>query len=260
MKNNFYQQEAEKMEEQFFGFNGDEFFSVNEKGQNYGADGGVNPYKATFGADGSGDDRAVAVEQPDFQRTLTLQIVNSNDAVVDVEIFNAQVNVLSPTFGMPAGVTLTSLESNPQTVYNSTMFSPLQIVGFRFEADPSKTNYSSQLRQVMQVNKQDMYGVIGTYRVPTNSFISLMQQIDYAVDIKPYRIDITGQSSISLKVLNLQTVTFTFYTGVQVHQGHALHGRPALGQVVAPLPMSQSQPLTISQSTLSQLSQAMGGK
>lgn len=253
MKNNFYQKEAEAMEEQFFGFDAEQnFFAINE-------DGGKNIAYHT--ADGSGEgsgDSAVAVEQPDFQRTFTLQVVNSNAFTVSVELFNAQVNVLSPTFGMPAGVTLTSLESNPQTVYNSTMFAPLQIVGYRFEANPEFANYASQLRQVQQVNKQDMYGVVGTYRVPVNSFISLMQQIDYAVDIKPYRIDITGQSSITLNVLANQTVTFTFYTGTQVNNGNALHGRPTLGQVVAPLPMSQSQPLTISENTLQRLAQAMG--
>jgi hypothetical protein len=253
MKNNFYQKEAESVEEQFFGFEGNQFFAVNKDGgEAYGADG----YKGAFSADGEGAD-AVAVEQPDFQRTFTLQIANANAFTVSVELFNAQVNVLSPTFGMPAGVTLTSLESNPQTVYNSTMFMPLQIVGFRFEANPEFANYASQLRQVMQVNKEDMYGVKGTYRVPTNSYISLMQQIDYAVDIKPYRIDITGQSSIAFNLLANQTVTFTFYTGVQVQNANSLHGRPNLGQVVAPLPMSQSQPLTISTSTLNRLAEAM---
>lgn len=256
MKNSFYQKEAESMEEQFFGFEGDQFFAVNDKGENYGADG--SSYQKTFGADGGSD--AVAVEQPDFQRTFTLQIVNGNAFTVNVELFNAQVNVLSPTFGMPAGVTLTSLESNPQTVYNSTMFMPLQIVGYRFEANPEFANYASQLRQVQQVNKQDMYGVNGTYRVPVNSYISLMQQIDYAVDIKPYRIDITGQTSIQLPVLANQTVTFTFYTGTQVQNANSLHGRPNLGQVVAPLPMSQSQPLTISTNTLNRLAEAMGNK
>jgi hypothetical protein len=255
MKNSFYQKEAESMEEQFFGFEGDQFFAVNEKGQYNGVDG----YKGAFSADGEGAD-AVAVEQPDFQRTFTLQIANANAFAVSVELFNAQVNVLSPTFGMPAGVTLTSLESNPQTVYNSTMFMPLQIVGFRFEANPEFANYASQLRQVMQVNKQDMYGMRGTYRVPTNSYISLMQQIDYAVDIKPYRIDITGQTSIEFSLLASQTVTFTFYTGVQVQNANPLHNRPALGQVVAPLPMSQSQPLTISTNTLNSLAEAMGNK
>jgi hypothetical protein len=185
--------------------------------------------------------------------------VNGAGIAVDVELFNAQVNVLSPTFGMPPLVTLTSLESNPQTVYNSTMFMPLQIVGFRFEADPSVANYANQIRQVMQVNKEDMYGVKGTYRVPTNSYFSLMQQIDYAVDIKPYRIDITGQTSIKFRLLEGQTTTFTFYTGVQVQNANPLHNRPALGQVVAPLPMSQSQPLTISTNTLNRLAEAVRG-
>jgi len=249
MKNSFYQKEAEAMEEKFFGFDDAEnFFAVND-------DGGRD--NAMRNANGDGSD-AVANMQPDFQRTFTLQVANSNAFTVDVELFNAQVNVLSPTFGMPAGVTLTSLESNPQTVLNTTMFMPLQIVGYRFEANPEFANYASQLRQVQEVRKTDMYGVVGIYRVPANSFISLMQQIDYAVDIKPYRIDITGQTSIALKVLALQTVTFTFYTGTQVQNASPLHGRPALGQVVAPLPMSQSQPLTISENTLQRLASAMG--
>lgn len=236
-----------KVEEAFFGADGNEsdFFAFNP-------DGGTKAY----GADGG---EAVAVEQADFQRTFTLQIVNGNAFDVNINLFNAQVNVISPTFGMPPVVTLTSLESNIATVYNSTMFMPLQIVGFRLEANPSVANYRTQLTTPIVVQKNDMYGVTGLYRVPVNSYISLMQQIDYAVDVKPYRIDITGQTAITFTLLALQTVTFTFYTGTQVHPSHALHNRPQLGIVDVPLPMSQSQPLTISESTLQKLSAAMKG-
>lgn len=224
-------------EEQFFGADGgdNEFFSVG--GEKYGADGG----------------EAVAVEQPDFQRTFTLQLYNPEAFAQTCTLFNAQQTLVSPTFGLPATVVFTSLESNIATVYSSTMFSPLQIAGFRLEADPAVTNYASQLRQVLTVNKLDMYGVAGTYRIAANSYIDLKQQIDYAVDIKPYRIDVTAQSSIAFSLLAGQTVTFTFYTGSQIHQSHGLHGRPALSQVTAPLPMTQSQTLTLSKNTVAAL-------
>jgi hypothetical protein len=236
-------------EEVFFGADGNEsdFLAFNED---------KGGYAKNYGAEGGED---VAVEQADFQRTFTLQIVNGNAFDVNINLFNAQVNVIAPAFGMPPVVTLRSLESNIATVYNSTMFMPLQIVGFRVESDSTVANYRTQLTTPIVVQKNDMYGATGLFRVPVNSYISLMQQIDYAVDVKPYRIDITGQTAITFNLLALQTVTFTFYTGTQLTPAHALHGRPALGVVSAPLPMSQSQPLTISESTLQKLSAAMKG-
>lgn len=248
MKNKYYQQEAEAMEEKFFGAAGDEadnFFSVND-------DGGSKAY----GADG---EEAVATQQPDFQRTFTLQLFNTLGVTTAVTLFNAQQNLISPTFGIPATVTLTSLESNIATVYSSTLFSPMQIVGFRMESSPTAANYRTQLTQPLQVNKIDMFGVQGIYNIPVNSYVSLMQQIDYAVDVKPYRIDITGQTGLTFNLLADQTVTFTFYVGSQIHPSHGLHGRPAMSVVTAPLPMSQSQPLTISADTLAKLGAAMKG-
>lgn len=244
MKNpNFDKYQAEA-EESFFGFEGDDFFAANKDASGaYGADGG---------------NESVAVEQPDFQRTFTLQLFNTLAVTQSCTLFNAQQNLIGATFGLPATVTFTSMESNIATVYSSTMFSPMQIVGFRMEANAAITNYRTQLAQPLTVAKNDLFGVSGTYRVPVNSYVSLMQQIDYAVDVKPYRIDITGQTGITFNLLADQTVTFTFYVGSQIHAGHALHGRPSLSLVTAPLPMSQSQPLTISKNTLEQLSAAMG--
>jgi len=255
LNNQRHEQYLNQAEEIFFGANGMEEFGLQDTFA-FNPDGGANVQDDTLrGADGNGG--AMAVAKPDFDRTLTITLKEEGVGDTPVTLFGGNDNLTATDFGFPPNVTVTVLESNYQTVLNTSMNAPFAINGFRVEVDSTIATFKNQLRQVLSIIKADVYGMDARYRLQMRNYFSPFQQQDDIINVAPYNITIAGTTSISFLLLEDNEITFTFFTKTQIQPDNALHGRPMTEIAVAPLPINAPANLALSPSSVDRLASAI---
>ena len=260
--NQRHEQYLNQAEEIFFGANGMDDFGLTDTFA-FNPDEGAGLVNPTISADGNGGG-AMAVAKPDFDRTLTITLVEEGVGDTPVTLFGGNDNLTATDFGFPANVTVTVLESNYQTVLNTSMNAPFAINGFRVEVATANaagpiTTYKNQLRQVLSIIKADVYGMDARYRLQMRNYFSPFQQQDDMINVAPYNITIAGTTAISFLLLENNEITFTFFTKTQIQPDNALHGRSMTEIALAPLPINTAANLALSPSSVDRLAAAITG-
>ena len=160
----------------------------------------------------------------DFSRILTLVLTNEDfekaksenrePVMKTVRLFGSNHHLVESN---PDNIEV--LESDYIHLKKYLLSNEMEINGFRvsFEdcEDVSKDE-NIQKSLIWMVEKGDVFGVHASYRIPVGNYFDEKQQVKNAIDVKPYKITVNGDTEIVVNVWNKIVITFYVKEGSKI--------------------------------------------
>lgn len=217
-----FKREAERGQTSNYGgdFMGGDYAGKHDYFMNGGYVGGQDYYNGNGGGSPQGGGLS---EIPPFDRTLTVNIVNSNtgSGSSDATVFSAYKN---PSLSQPSGISVNILETGHEQVREESKSQPFYVLGFKYVV-----SNSSQFTNNLSLEYQTAAGGTQSYNIQPLSFRSAQNQINTQIDSPAFGFPVTGRTTLTIPTNTNEDITLILYIKSAVDMGNVLKGQNALG-------------------------------
>ena len=148
-------------------------------------------------------------------RTLTIVVSNKSGAPAEAVIFGAYEQK-----AQPSGVTVTVEESSHNEVRRESMSNPFMIAGMKLSV-----SNPLQFDSVLRITRRTATGTMTSRVYQARNATSPQNFSSTLIDDDNFQMEVTGQDSLRVTVLDGVTAVFTFTIKARTNIGNLLKGR-----------------------------------
>ena len=148
-------------------------------------------------------------------RTLTVVITNKSGAPAEAVLFGAYEEK-----AQPSGVTVTIEESSHNEVRRESMSNPFMIAGMKLSV-----SNPLQFDSVLRITRRTATGTMTSRTYQARNATSPQNFSSTLIDDANFQMEVTGQDSLRVMVLDGVTAVFTFTIKARTNIGNLLKGR-----------------------------------